>query len=570
MRLVICLTHLPQSKKELPIGCKPGKNAKVRIALACVLVTVLACRGGAYREAKQVDTIAAWRQFVAANPTDPDVEVAANRLEQLEFDEAKMAHSIVGYKRHLERYPQGSTAPQARARLEGLRFNAAQAQETLAGWQQFVREHPDGNAAVHARGRIDALVAREASAKSPAALAAVVAAHADDAQGVQAKAQLESLAFAQATSSTSRLAYLREFPAGQNRDSVKAALLRSSLEGLLVSGALAEADSMAAKSPLLDKVPDWPALRAEAARFETLRSTRDTLARAAYFRASLPARADIERLVLSAEDPMLRWEAADTLADHVSVLTIDVLLKAVTESRLTLVRLRAFAALRRLVRSLPSSVAEHELASRLEAAPGGLTQAVLHDLLGRLDKAGVAYEQIDRWASDPLVLARAVEVKAERGQRYAAAVAARQLTVWVSEQLQPESVAVATPNRLWAARELCGVAFLARRAHQSLVEVAPGSEFPADVEAFTLKAEQVVAHAQAKLRDAELAVLAQDRKTRLCADDTFTRGTQEAESQRLRAVRSERASPELTLARAFAAKYDPSLRVRAAAAESQR
>src|SRR6185312_100209 len=124
----------------------------------------------------------------------------------------------------LEEFGDTVPAPKAKALLEALRFNAAKEKGTAQALRQFLRDHPDGK-------------------------------HKDEAQGSEATSKLDDRAFSSATTAGALYAYLREFPAGAHRDQAKVRLLDLKIQGLLVSGEVAEAKAEAQKSPLGAQLP---------------------------------------------------------------------------------------------------------------------------------------------------------------------------------------------------------------------------------------------------------------------------------------------------------------------------
>jgi hypothetical protein len=113
-------------------------------ALALSVMLLTSCRDSAFQAASKVDTIEAWRKFIAENPKDESLEAAEQRLSEVAFIEAQRTHSVVSYKRFLEEFPESEKATIARKLLEALRFNAAMERGTAHTLRQFLRDHPDG------------------------------------------------------------------------------------------------------------------------------------------------------------------------------------------------------------------------------------------------------------------------------------------------------------------------------------------------------------------------------------------------------------------------------------------
>lgn len=547
-----------------------------RVRLIIVIAALAAgCRDSAYRAAAKVDTVAGWRAFIAQHPTDEQLDSATARLAELEFDEARRAHTLIAYKRFLERHPQAAQARAAAALLEGLRFNAAKDRGTAQALRQFVREHPDGAHRDEADALLKALELREvATLDEPATLARIAAQNPDDPRAAEVSTRLDEVAWARATSPAGWLAYLAEMPAGVNRDAARAKLLSVQLEGLLVSGLVADAEALAAKSPLLKAVPDWPARLARGRALNALEATKDEAVRRAlpgWTRRSL----DDVLKSLHAPDPMDRWQAAEELGQFVTVRVIDPLLEQLRGARNALVRQAAFESLRGVLRALPRPVAEYEVAVRLEAldrtasdAQLFLTRAALLDVSGQLERAAGEYQRAwDPQSPDPVVLRRWMAIRAERRQFFAGAVTARQLAVWAKEAaLQAAEPTPATARA--SARELCAAHVNATAALEA-IRAARGEnvEFPDDLESFEVRAVDALKLTQAKLRDAELVLLEGDARAAVCGNRDVAERLAAGEQERLAALAGLKARrpKELPLLLELVRTRDPAPAVRAAA-----
>ena len=541
-------------------------------ALILGVVLLIGCRDGAFSTANKANTIAGWRAYIQKHPNDDNRESANESLAQLEFEQAQKVHTVVAYKRFLDEFPDSSKAASARALLEGLRFNAAQGKGTAQVLRQFLKDHPDGAHAGEADTLLRAAELKElAGLDDPESLRAIAAAHPDDARGSQAGQQLDDRAFAAARAATDWFAYLRDYPAGSHRDEVRVKLLDAQLQGLLISGLLAEAKALVAKAPLAPKIPKLQERMTRAALLESTASAKDEAVQRSLPGFYLRSFDDVVKS-LNAPDPLERWQAAEELGEHVTIRALDPLLETFRTARNPLVRQRAFESLGKLLRSLPRQVAEYEVELRVDAARANasdaqlyLTIGVLLDLSGRLDKAASEYQRaFDVAAPDPIVLRRWAQIRRERRQPYSAAVTARQLSVWAQHQASVQTV-VEGGSALSIARQLCAAVELGKYAREVIAEVAQQkTEFPDDVNEFQRRADDALKLAEARLRDAELKLLETDARAKRCGDDSVRERLKAGEALRLSSLKDLplKASKVASLVKELALQREPSPAIR--------
>ena len=544
------------------------------LLLLSLLLGLISCRDVAFSSAAKKNTVPAWREFIRLHPDDQNKDSAVESLSELEFAQVQKVHTVVGYKRFIDEFPECAKVTAARALLEGLRFNTAQTKGTPQALRQFLRDHPDGAHRDEGEELLRLAELKELTdLEDPASLKAIAAAHPDDARGTQAGQRLDDQAFAAANTAADWFAYLHDYPAGAHRDEVRIKLLDSQLQGLLVSGLLPEARALVAKAPLAPKIPKLSERLGHAGLLESTALDKDEAVQRALPQFYLRTFDDVVKS-LNAPDPLERWQAAEELGEHITIRAIDPLLECFRTARNPLVRQRAFESLGKVLKALPRTVAEFEVATRVESSRATasdaqlyLTIGVLLDLSGRLDKAASEYQRaFDPAAPDPIVLRRWAQIRRERHQPYSAAVTARQLSVWAQQVAGVQTVAE-NGSALGVARQLCAAVEMSRFAREVITEVAAQpTEFPDDIAEFQRRAEDSVKLSEARLRDAELKLLESDARAKRCGDESVRERLKAGEEQRLTSLKAlpAKASKVASLVKELALLREPSLAIRAA------
>lgn len=517
------------------------------------------------------------RAEVHRDPGSSSAEDAEEGLASLEYDRACALHTVLAYKRFLEQFPRAPQADDVRARLETLRFNATVERGGAAALRQFLLEHPTGAHAEEAKAHLAKAELKEVPATEEAALRRLAAANEGTAAGAEAAAKLDDAAFTRAREDGARglRGYLSEFPAGRHREEAQLQLLSLGLDSLLFAGEVIAAREEAARNPLAQKLSDLEARFEAADRARTVFETRSEAARAALPAHYLRPIEDLRR-ALSAPDPLDRWQAAEELGAHVNPRALEPLLEAIRTGRNPRIRQRAFDSLLAVATALPRHIAEFELSSRSEAlaALGEtpetlLLRAVLADARGDADAAAALYQKaLDPAFPDPLLLRRTVAHRQRQKQLFSSAVAARQLAVWAQETARSHDPASPDFGALWSARALCAAVEEARFAEDAIARVQREvTEFPEDLEAFQVTAGEARRLAEARLADAERALVREDRHALGCADRRVAERLEASARLRLSALEQLRArTPALAPALLrLASERDPSAEVRSRA-----
>ncbi len=111
-------------------------------ALAVFLLT--ACGGPNYYDAQKLDTIAAYEEFIAAKPNDPQVFPAKTRLEELYLDKAVAAKTLEAFDEFLEKFPKSVLRDGAMKQREEFLYAWATDTNTQESLQKYLDEYPRG------------------------------------------------------------------------------------------------------------------------------------------------------------------------------------------------------------------------------------------------------------------------------------------------------------------------------------------------------------------------------------------------------------------------------------------
>jgi hypothetical protein len=582
------------------------------LRLLALALGAAACAGSAYDAARREDSIEGYRRYLRERGDEAAAKLARDRLAELEFVAARQQNSRMGYKRFIEEFPDSERRSDALILLENLRFEAAQAAGTTLAWSEFLRDHPSGAHLAQARAALDAAdysdAKREGSAK---AMREYLVRHPETANRLEAERLLDDRLFAEARASGPHalLLYLEASPAGTHRDEARTALVEREVTARANLGdfegarrrtrIVGDAGARAQLEASLDALElDWAAASLDPGALGLLARGRSSAApRARGLEGELrrdPALQALRRLaqrlepthfarpepelvrVLSAGDPRERWLAAEELGRMGAWRALEPLLNAAVDSRFARVRAQSFSAMQTLFALLPRDVQDVEWRARVEAlrkvAQSPALQvrlAVLEDLLGD-PRALADYAKALRGdAADLLVLRRIASLRAERGEVFASAAAARDWATRVMQAIEQRSGGEGA-GPLLTSRILCGLRDEAQAARSLLRGIPPAqtASFSEDLKLFLQRAEDAERLASARLSDAEAAARAEDLGFRVCEDDGgLAARMRDGESERLAAVEDlgRRVGQPARLALEKAKRLDPSPAVRAAA-----
>jgi hypothetical protein len=109
------------------------------------LLVLVALLGGCdpFAAAQKADTIEAYEQFLAENPTSPWALQAQSRLETLTLEKARTEHTLAAYDAWLTRFPMSTLADDVREEREGKAFEWAAEAGTIEAFEGYLAEYPE-------------------------------------------------------------------------------------------------------------------------------------------------------------------------------------------------------------------------------------------------------------------------------------------------------------------------------------------------------------------------------------------------------------------------------------------
>lgn len=125
------------------------------IVLVLLLAFSVSCAMDAYDEARQLDTIAAYRRVMTQYPNDARRQSVESRLEELTFAQAKTTSTIEALHHFLATYPNSTHAAEARALIEELEFVRAKTGQMVPVLQRFLATYPNSAHAAEARALLE-------------------------------------------------------------------------------------------------------------------------------------------------------------------------------------------------------------------------------------------------------------------------------------------------------------------------------------------------------------------------------------------------------------------------------
>ncbi len=527
--------------------------------LCLVLALALGCHN-AFREAAERDTAEAWRSYLASgHGAEEERAHARTRYDDLAWDEARNLDTVAAYRRYLESVPRGRHSSRARARLEELRFQRALESDNTFALEEFLARHPDGVHSEMARERLLSMRLAEAIEKDDVEVyERFLRDFPTSREAAKVEAAVERLLLEDALSSGRLEAIKRHqarFPSGMFRDvgvlhgkalTIRARVLASDEEGArrILEGSGQEDAREELEEAFYSALLEAAWLRLDAERLAQLEQDmpRESMANDARKLADqLSSRPDLDELSAAAEklrtsamglpasvvsagleddDARRRMISVRALGYSADPDAIPSIVPALIDRNLG-VRAEAALALRRLGASLLPEVRDVFFTQVLARYEGITAEpslvwvvAVLLDAAGNTEKALDAYRRAADGSDQVLARLRLVELEKDDHRQ---AVALTGAAMWLRDALMMRIDDLRSSWRLDETGEsLIEDRALVRQAHALilLLDRAIGlGEDQADYELrFTWLAEvrQLLSEARAALEDAEARAAAHD------------------------------------------------------------
>ncbi len=151
-------------------------NIRALWVLILFLIGAAGCDrpGAAWDEAREADSVEAYRQFVEAYPDSPQAGDAEQRILELRreqaWEAARMEDTVESYQAFLGQYPEGEFADQARSRLSVLErqsaWQALEDSDDLEALSAFADDYRETPEAAEAQARIAEIQAARQEAES--------------------------------------------------------------------------------------------------------------------------------------------------------------------------------------------------------------------------------------------------------------------------------------------------------------------------------------------------------------------------------------------------------------------
>ena len=198
---------------------------RVSNALKCLAMVLFSvsiaygCASSAYKEAKEINTVEAYNEFLREHSGSEYVEDALKRRLDAAYEAAKSSNSIAAYDEFLRKYQRNRYTSSVLQLRDKSAFTNAERQNTIPAYEWYLREYPKGKFASRANSAIEKIRFDELSEENTiAAYRRYLRLHPKGKFVVQARNNIEKLSFDIAeklNSIASYGSYLKDYPKGK-------------------------------------------------------------------------------------------------------------------------------------------------------------------------------------------------------------------------------------------------------------------------------------------------------------------------------------------------------------------
>ena len=205
-------------------------NSLIFILVSLVYIILVACSGGAFNEAKKINSIDGYDQFLIDYPESKYSSEAKMLRENLSFDLAKNKNSVSSYDQYLAEYPDGKHLSEAKILRENLSFDLAKNNNSVGSYDKYLEEYPNGKFVIEAKAFKESLVFNKTkSENSIQGYKRYLEEYKYGSHREEAVRNLESLMYSKAMKNANLQdceSYLEFFPNGKYSEEIKNSLPR--------------------------------------------------------------------------------------------------------------------------------------------------------------------------------------------------------------------------------------------------------------------------------------------------------------------------------------------------------
>jgi len=120
------------------------KQLKLFIFIIFISLGLLACASRSFKNAQQINTIAAYDKFLKENADSEYVPKVIEMREKLWFENSKIKNTINSYSRYLKEYPSGKFVNEAMQNIEYLWFKRSKKCNTIDSYDSYLKKFTNG------------------------------------------------------------------------------------------------------------------------------------------------------------------------------------------------------------------------------------------------------------------------------------------------------------------------------------------------------------------------------------------------------------------------------------------